>query len=164
MNFNKVVIIGNVTPKPEIRSAPSGARVASFSIATNRIWNDRSSGERRQETEYHNVVAWERLSDIIEKYVDRGSLLMVEGRLQTSSWNDKNNPEIRKYKTEIIVERIQLGPRPSSAAPQARNDDSYPRQQESAPSSNQQQPEADIPTIDAGSPKEEDFDIKDIPF
>jgi len=109
MNVNKVIIAGNLTRDPEVRNTPSGQTVASFSIATNRFWTDKTSGEKKKQTEYHNVVAWGRLAEIAQEYLKKGGLVFIEGRLQTRTWQDQQ--DVKKYKTEIIAERLQLGPR-----------------------------------------------------
>ncbi len=167
MNFNKAIIVGNVTRQPEARTTPSGAQVVNFSIATNRFYNDRNTGERQQEVEFHNVVAWSRLAEIIEQYVNKGSLILIEGRIQTRSWDDKTTGQ-KRYTTEIIAENIQLGPRRDSGNNTTTNN-SYKNPQET-PRSAPQKPaqkeaaEPQIPIIDAGTPNEDDIDIKDIPF
>jgi len=108
MNLNKVFILGNVTQDPQIRQLPDGRLVANFGMATNRIYNDQT-GERKQQTEFHNVVAFGRNAEIIQQYVQKGSLLLVEGRLQTRNWEDQSG--VKRYRTEIIVDRLQLGPK-----------------------------------------------------
>lgn len=108
MNLNKVVIIGRLTADPELRTTPSGAHVTSFSVATNRNWTDKD-GNKKEETEFHNVVAWGRQADVVSQFSKKGNLIMIEGRLQTRSWSDKEG-QTRKT-TEIVAERIQLGPR-----------------------------------------------------
>lgn len=112
MNFNKVVLVGNLTADPEMRTTPSGQSVCSFSIATNRVWTDRESGEKKKKTEYHNIVAWRRLAEIASQYLSKGSLVLIEGRLQTRSWEDPSGN--RKYKTEIVASNMQMGPRAGS--------------------------------------------------
>lgn len=107
MNLNKVFLIGNLTRDPEIRSLPSGQPVATFSIATNRIWNDKS-GARQTTAEFHNIVAFGRLAEIAKQYLGRGKMVFVEGRIQTRTWEQNG---AKKYRTEIIVEQMQLGPR-----------------------------------------------------
>ncbi|MYE38366.1 MAG: single-stranded DNA-binding protein [Candidatus Spechtbacteria bacterium SB0662_bin_43] len=164
MNLNKAIIVGNVTQQPEIRSIATGTQVANFSVATNRFYNDRATGERQQETEFHRVVAWSRLAEIIGQYVQKGSLIMIEGRIQTRSWDDKTTGA-KRYATEIIADSIQLGPRREGAtggAPSQYADRTQPspRTQRSAPS----QDEPPMPTIDAGAVTEDDIDLKDIPF
>src|SRR3989344_3871784 len=110
MNLNKVFIIGRLTADPQLRTTPSGQSVGSFSIATNRTWNDKS-GKRQDQTEFHNVVAWGRQAEIASQFLTKGSMVLIEGRLQTRSWQDKQG-QTRKT-TEIICERLQLGPRPA---------------------------------------------------
>lgn len=109
MNLNKVLIVGRLTADPQLRVIPSGQQVASFSLATNRNWTDKA-GQKKEEVEYHNIVVWGRSAEVAGKFLVKGSLALVEGRLQTRSWQDKQG-QTRKT-TEIIAERIQLGPRP----------------------------------------------------
>ncbi len=109
MNFNKAFVLGNVTRDPELRTTPSGQSVASFGIATNRIWKSQS-GERQKSAEFHNVVAWGRLAEICHQYLKKGSLVFVEGRIQTRSWQDKDSGQ-KRFRTEIVAETMQLGPR-----------------------------------------------------
>ncbi len=113
MNLNKVFILGRLTADPQLRSTPSGQSVASFGIATNRVWTDKS-GTKQEETEFHNVVVWARQAEIVSQYLTKGSMLLVEGRIRTRSWQDKQGQPRRT--TEIIAERIQLGPRPQGTS------------------------------------------------
>lgn len=115
MNLNKVVLIGRLTQDPEVRSIQSGQTVATLRMATNRTWHDQASGQRKEATEYHTVVAWGRIGEIASQYLKRGGLLMVEGRLQTRSWDDKTSGQ-KRYMTEVVAENIQLGPRTGSFA------------------------------------------------
>jgi len=108
MNLNRVFILGNLTADPELRSTPSGAQVANFRVATNRFWTDKS-GAKQQDAEFHNVVVWNRTAEVVSQYLKKGSLVFVEGSLQTREWEDKNGQKRRT--TEIRGERIQLGPR-----------------------------------------------------
>ena len=112
MNVNKVFILGNLTRDPEIKNTPSGQTVANFSIATNRYWTDKQSNEKKSQAEYHNIIAWGRLAEIAQEYLKKGGLVYVEGRLQTRNWEDTQGN--KKYKTEIIAEKLQLGPRINS--------------------------------------------------
>lgn len=114
MYLNKVIILGNLTRDPELRALPSGIKVASFSLATNRTWKDQS-GKKQDATEYHNIVAFGKLAELIGQYSKKGSSLYVEGRLQTRSWDDKTSGE-KKYRTEIVMESFQFGPRPAGDA------------------------------------------------
>lgn len=109
MNFNKAFILGNVTRDPELRSTAGGQSVCSFGVATNRIYKDQS-GARQQQAEFHNVVCWGRLAEIANQYLKKGSLVFIEGRIQTRSWQDQNSGQ-KRYKTEIVTETMQLGPR-----------------------------------------------------
>lgn len=105
MNLNKALIIGNLTRDPEVRTTPSGQAVATLGIATNRRWTDKS-GQKQEQTEYHNVVCWRRLAEIAGQYLKKGSKVYVEGRLQTRSWDDQTG--VKKYRTEIIAERLVM--------------------------------------------------------
>lgn len=96
-----------------MRALPSGQPVASFSVATNRVWKDQS-GMKKEDVQFHNVVVFGKQADIIAKYAKKGTLLLVEGRMQTRSWDDKQSGE-KKYRTEIVADRVQFGPRGSGA-------------------------------------------------
>jgi single-strand DNA-binding protein len=105
-SVNKVILIGNLGKDPDIRQTQDGMKIASFSVATSESWKDKSSGERKERTEWHRVAVMnEHLADIIEKYVKRGSKVYVEGQLQTRKWTDQSGQE--RYTTEIIVTRFK---------------------------------------------------------
>ena len=112
MYFNKAIIIGNLTRDPEVRALPSGVTVATIGVATNRIWKDKN-GVRQEDTQFHNVVAFGRQAEIINQYLKKGSSILVEGRLQTQSWDAPDGS--KRYKTEIVTEQMQLGPRAGGA-------------------------------------------------
>ncbi len=112
MNLNKAFLIGNLTRDPEMRTLPSGQPVASFGLATNRVWS--KNGKRESQAEFHNIVAFGRLAEIASQYLSRGKMVLVEGRIQTRTWQAKDGA--KKNRTEIIAERLQLGPRGASAA------------------------------------------------
>lgn len=116
MYLNKAFIIGNLTRDPELKSLPSGVKVASFSLATNRSWKDQS-GKKQDATEYHNIVAFAKPAELIAQYCKKGSSLYVEGRIQTRSWDGEGG---KKYRTEIVVENFQFGPKSSGDGPQTR--------------------------------------------
>ena len=103
MDLNKVMIIGNLTRDPEIRTTPSGQPVASFTVVTNLVWTDQT-GQRQEKAEFHNVVAWRRLADICRQYLHKGSKVYVEGRLQTRDWIAQDNT--KHYRTEIITDNL----------------------------------------------------------
>jgi single-strand DNA-binding protein len=109
-SVNKVILVGNVGKDPEVRYSQSGTPVANFSLATNERFKDRS-GEWQDRTEWHSIVAWQRLAEIVGEYVAKGSKVYVEGKLQTTSWEDRQSGE-RKYRTEIVArDLLLLGPR-----------------------------------------------------
>ncbi|MGC9603465.1 MAG: single-stranded DNA-binding protein [Minisyncoccia bacterium] len=108
MNLNKAFILGNLTRDPELRQTTTGQSVCSFGVATNSFYTDKS-GQKQKKAEFHNVVVWGRQAEIVNQFLKKGSSILVEGRLQTRSWQDKQGQTHRT--TEIISERIQLGPR-----------------------------------------------------
>lgn len=109
MYLNKAMIYGNLTRDPELKALPSGMQVCSFSLATNRVYNDRD-GNRQEATDYHNVVVFGKQAETVAKYLTKGSGAYVEGRLQTRSW-DKDGQ--KQYRTEIVADRVQFGPKGS---------------------------------------------------
>lgn len=146
MNLNKVFVLGNVARDPEIRSLPSGGSVVSFSVASNRVWKDKA-GQKQQEAEFHNVVVFGKLAEIAGSYIKKGGLLLVEGRLKTQSWEKDG---IKRYKTEIIGESIQLGPRPTgtTTAPAPKEDNGEASPEELAAMDNEKgQGEIDVNEI-----------------
>jgi len=104
-SLNKAMLIGNVGQDPEIRTIPSGARVAQFSVATSRRWNDKS-GQQQEKTEWHRIVAWEKLVEIIERYVKKGDRIYVEGEIEYRQYQDKDG--VTKYATEIRAREVLL--------------------------------------------------------
>ena len=110
MNLNKVIIIGRLTQDPQLRTTPTGQSVATISVATGRVWTDKS-GSKQEETEYHSVVVWGRQAEIASQFLNKGSLVCIEGRLRTRTWQDKTGGN--RKTTEIISECLQLGPKPS---------------------------------------------------
>ncbi|HLY99592.1 MAG TPA: single-stranded DNA-binding protein [Candidatus Angelobacter sp.] len=105
-SVNKVILVGNLGKDPEVKFTPNGTAVAKFSLATNERYKDKG-GEWQDRTEWHNIVAWQRLAEIVGEYVKKGSKLYIEGRLQTSSWEDKQSGE-KKYRTEIVASDLVL--------------------------------------------------------
>jgi single-strand DNA-binding protein len=110
MNLNKAFVIGNLTRDPELKALPSGSSVCNFSIATNRTWTDKTSGQKQQATEFHNVVVFGKMADTVAQYMRKGSQMLVEGRIQTRSWEGKDGK--KNYRTEIVAESIQFGAKP----------------------------------------------------
>ena len=107
--INKVILIGNLGRDPEVRYTPSGAAVANFTIATSEEWKDKDTGEKRERTEWHRIVAWGRLGEICGEYLHKGKQVYIEGRLQTRDWEDRDGN--KRYTTEIVAQSMQmLGP------------------------------------------------------
>ncbi len=152
MNLNKAFIIGRLTNDPDSRVLPSGQPVTNFSLASNRIWTDQG-GNKKEDTQFHNIVVFGRLAEIAAKYLAKGRLVLIEGRIQTRSWEGKDGN--RRYRTEIIAENLQLGPRPAG--------DTSGRDEESASMARPKQSKAkeeEIPVIEQDAPVSTD----DIPF
>ncbi len=108
MNLNKVFLIGRLTRDPELKSLPSGLKVCSFGLATDRFFTDKS-GQKQQQVEFHNIVLFGRLAEIASQYLTKGSLTFIEGRIRTRTWQDQSGNQ--RTRTEIVAERIQLGPK-----------------------------------------------------
>ena len=105
-SINKAILIGNLGRDPEVRTTQAGDKVCNFTLATNETWRDRNSGERRERTEWHRIVIFnDRLVDIAEKYLRKGSKIYIEGQLQTRKWTDQSGQE--KYTTEIVLQRYR---------------------------------------------------------
>jgi len=113
MYLNKALIFGNLTRDPELRALPSGMNVVNFSVATNRTFKDRD-GKKQEQTDFHNIVVFGRQADTVNQYLKKGSSVMIEGRIQTRSWEGKDGE--KKYRTEIVADRVQFGPRASGGS------------------------------------------------
>ena len=152
MYLNKVMLIGNLTRDPELKSLPSGVKVTSIGLATNRSWK-KEDGSKQESTEFHNAVAFGKPAELIAQYCKKGSSLYVDGRLQTRSWDGTDGQ--KKYRTEIVVENFQFGPRQGGeGASQTHSSDRS--------SSNPHQPkEKELETIEYPT---EDINAEDIPF
>ncbi|HIL09593.1 MAG TPA: single-stranded DNA-binding protein [Candidatus Latescibacteria bacterium] len=103
---NKVILIGNLGADPEVRYTPDGAPVANFNLATSESWNDRTSGEKQERTEWHRLVVWRKLAEIVGQYLKKGSKIYIEGKLQTRSWEDQSGQ--KRYTTEVVVNELQM--------------------------------------------------------
>ena len=151
MYLNKAIVIGNLTRDPELRSLPSGIKVCSFSLATNRVWKDKN-GAKQESADYHNVVVFGRQAETVGQYMKKGNSMLVEGRMQTRSWDDKDGT--KKYRTEIVADRTQFGPKGSGA----------PSGASSSPSSGAVQSAPKQEEMDSIEYPEEDINPEDIPF
>ncbi len=146
-SFNQAIVMGNLTRDPELRSTPSGQSVASFAVATNRVWQDQS-GERKEAVEYHEIVAWGKLGELASQYLAKGRKVMVVGRLQTQSWEKDG---VKRQRTEIVASDINFLDRPGDA----------PAGEVSAPSKPAAKKDAEVVIEDLGS---DEVNLDDIPF
>lgn len=151
MYLNKVYLYGNLTRDPEMKSLPSGAKVTQFSLATNRVYKDQA-GARQEQTEYHNIVVFGRQAETSAQYLKKGQGVLIEGRIQTRSWDDKTTGE-KKYRTEIIADAVQFGPKGGSGSGEA---SSAAPAKDNTPASS-----PDLDTIDYG---DANVNVDDIPF
>ena len=154
MYLNKAIVYGNLTRDPELKALPSGAAVCSFSLATNRVWKDKA-GVKQESVDYHNIVLFAKLADLAAQYLKKGSSVMIEGRMQTRTWDDKDGK--KNYRTEIIGDNMQFGPR--SAGTPASDGYSAPR-----PSSAKPAPQSVPETLETIQYPEEEINPDDIPF
>ena len=129
---NKVILVGNLGKDPDVRYTPGGAAVANVTIATNESWKDKNTGEMQERTEWHNVVFFSRLAEIVGEYLKKGSQVYVEGRLQTRKWQDKSGND--RYTTEIVANEMQmLGGRSGAGMPDNRPANAAPAAAPSSP-------------------------------
>jgi len=164
--LNKVTLIGNLGADPEVRYMPTGGAVTNISLATTRRWKDRDSGERRDATEWHRVVFFNRLAEVVGEYLRKGSQVYIEGRLQTRKWQDKDG--VDRYSTEIVAAEMQmLGSRSGGTAPlgnSAPDNTSYSNNSPAASTPSPAKPVATSAMPSSPPPAAyEDFD-DDIPF
>lgn len=113
MNLNKAFLVGNLTRDPELKALPSGNKVVSFGIATNRVWYGEDK-QKKEEVTFHNVTGFGKMAENIAQYMKKGQSILVEGRMQTRSWDDKDSGK-KMYKTEVIIENFQFGPKAGGA-------------------------------------------------
>ncbi|MBY0328649.1 single-stranded DNA-binding protein [Patescibacteria group bacterium] len=157
MYLNKVFLIGNLTRDPELKALPTGNKVASISMATNRVWKDQA-GVRQENTEYHNVVAFGRQAETLAQYCKKGSSLYVEGRIQTRSWDAQDGQ--KKYRTEIVLDTFQFGPKTSTGTGTG-----YTPTQGSTNVSDSEAPQKGAPAdLDTIEYPDEEINLEDIPF
>lgn len=155
MYINKALIFGNLTRDPELKSLPSGNKVCSFGVATNRVWKDQS-GAKKENTEFHNVVVFGRQAETTTQYLHKGNSVFIEGRLQTRSWDGADGA--KRYRTEIVADRVQFGPKGGGSGGSFGGE----KGGSAAPASQgNQEKHEELETIEY---PEEDIDPKDIPF
>jgi len=151
MYLNKAIVIGNLTRDPEMKSLPAGIKVTTFSVATNRVWKD-ATGAKKEAADYHNIVVFGRQAETSAQYLKRGQSVLVEGRMQTRSWDDPSGKKM--YRTEIVAESVQFGAKAGTGAPV-----STPSVQNNAPA-----PIPGDPGVEAIEYPSEDSNLEDIPF
>ncbi|MES2224736.1 MAG: single-stranded DNA-binding protein [Patescibacteria group bacterium] len=157
MYLNKVFLIGNLTRDPELKALPSGSKVASLSLATNRVWKDQA-GARQEATEYHNLVSFGRQAENLAQYARKGSSLFVEGRIQTRSWDSQDGK--KNYRTEVIIDNFQFGPKAGGF-----DGNSAPRPSSSSGISDGEAPQKSAPAdLDTIEYPDEEINLEDIPF
>lgn len=153
MDINRATIVGNLTRDPEVRTTTSGINVTSFGVATNFIWKD-ASGQKKQSVEYHNVVAWRKLGEITAQYLKKGSRVLIEGRLQTRSWEGQDGS--KRNRTEIVADNlIMLDSKGAASAAPAPTSTEEILEEPSAPKP--------VPAVLHETPSEE-ISVEDIPF
>ncbi|OHA83482.1 MAG: single-stranded DNA-binding protein [Candidatus Yonathbacteria bacterium RIFCSPLOWO2_01_FULL_47_33b] len=153
MYLNKAIVYGNLTRDPELKSLPSGIKVTSFSVATNRVWKDKA-GAKQESVDYHNIVLFSKLAELAAQYLKKGSSVLIEGRMQTRSWDDATG---KKYRTEIIGDSMQFGPRAAGGP----GEGGYSAPSAASSSKSASAPAPELETIEY---PEEDINPDDIPF
>jgi len=156
MYLNKALIIGNLTRDPELKALPSGSNIATFSIATNRVYKNKD-GQNQEETQFHNIVVFGRQAEIVAQYLRKGSSALIEGRIQNRSWDGPDGN--KRYRSEIVADRVQFGPRRGAG------DGGYEAAAPKGKSVHKNAPkEAKEEAIDTINYPEEDINPDDIPF
>ena len=143
--INKVILVGNVGNDPEVRHMPNGNAVANITLATSETWKDKNTGEQQEQTEWHRVVFFNRLGEIVEQYVKKGSKIYVEGRLQTRSWEQDG---VKRYTTEIVANEMQMLDSKQGAG----QSNSAPSQQQQPSQQDSQQPAGNFDNFDDDIP------------
>lgn len=153
MNINRAIIYGNLTREPELKSLPSGMQVCEFGIATNRVRKEKD-GQRQELVDFHNIVVFGKQAELVKQYIHKGSGLLVEGRIQTRSWDAQDGT--KRYRTEIVADRIQFGPKGGSSAGSY---ESYEQKGQSETKSSDKKDDSS-----AIAYPEEEINAEDIPF
>lgn len=159
-DFNQAIILGNLTRDPELRYTPNGQAVTSFAVATNRVWSD-TEGERKESVEYHDVVAWGKIAEIINQYLKKGSRVMVVGRLQTRSWEAQDGS--KRYKTEIVATDVNFIDRLKEGAAEE-VETALGNEGETSPQKDEGETSPQKENDNSKKREEEEINIEDIPF
>ena len=163
MSLNKVQIIGNLTRDPELKQIPGGQTVVSFSVATNFTWKDQA-GQKQERVEFHNIVAWRKLAEIVGQYVKKGSKVYVEGRLQTRDWEGEDG--VKRYRTDIVADNVIMLDRKGASMGDDGGMPAYasaPRKAAGITGQNANQDMGGAPDM-APTPAGEEVAIEDLPF
>jgi single-strand DNA-binding protein len=158
MYINKVILYGNLTKDPELKSLPSGMHVNSFSLATNRSTKDAVTGAKKDIAEYHNIVAFGKTAEVIHQYVKKGNPIYLEGRMQTRSWDGTDGK--KNYRTEVVLETFQFGPSLKAGS----DSSNAPFTPSSKPSANNDGADQSAPDAGEVQYPDEDINPEDIPF
>lgn len=161
MNLNKVMLIGNLTRDPEMKSTPSGQNVTTFALATNMVWTD-PQGQRKEKAEFHNIVAWRKLAEICSQYLRKGSRVYVEGRLQTRTWDDAQGN--KKYWTEIVMENMIMLDRKGETSGGHQSTPTQNFGNNPQPQARPAAPVEEIPTIQLDDPMSQGVNVDEVPF
>ncbi len=159
MYLNKAIIIGNLTRDPELKSLPSGVQVATFAVATNRVYKDKN-GVKQEDTQFHNIVVFGTQAENTSKYLTKGSNVLVEGRLQTRSWESDG---VKKYRTEVVADRVQFGPKSSGGGSRSSSDEGSNQNNQQKQSQNEEATQSNDDNQNINYPDEE-INPDDIPF
>ena len=155
MYLNKAIIIGNLTRDPELRALPSGTKVTTLGMATNRVFKNKN-GEKQEDTQFHNIVVFGQQAEIVNQYLKKGQSVLVEGRIQNRSWDGPDG--VKKYRTEIVADRVQFGPKAGAATGPGSGSNPNPQSgQPPAPTSAEEMKTIQYPSEDEVNPD-------DIPF
>ncbi len=157
MSLNRVQLIGNVTRDPELRQIPGGSTLASFSVATNFSWTD-ASGQKQEKVEFHNIVAWRKLAEIIGQYLKKGSKVFIEGRIQTRDWEAEDGT--KKYRTEIVAENMIMLDRKGAGT----GDEMPAYGSQSSHAGIAKKADASTPASSSAPISEDEVTIDDLPF
>lgn len=152
MYINKAIIYGNLTRDPELKSLPSGSQVCEFGVATNRVWKDKN-GAKQESVDYHNIVVFGKQAELIKQYLHKGSGVFLEGRIQNRSWDAQDGT--KRYRTEIVAERFQFGPK-SGGAPYQTSESKPASEAPDSTKASSGEPAIEYP--------EEEINSEDIPF
>lgn len=156
-DFNQAIILGNLTRDPELRYTPNGQAVASFAVATNRQWMD-TQGEKKEDVEYHDVVVWGKLAEIVNQYLKKGRKVMIVGRLQTRTWEAQDGT--KRSKTEIVATDVNFVDRPRGEDVDiTENDEPKEKEPKETPVAKKEEKKAK-----EGKEEKEEINIEDIPF